>query len=92
LSTSLNRRVAERFLRQSIVPCSSDDRAGVIFEIEADPRVICDVNGDNRRPFAQIDEFSYYGDEAEILFMVGSIFRLESIRQDDPFGDMKIWT
>ncbi|CAF3388694.1 unnamed protein product [Rotaria socialis] len=92
LSTSLNRRVAERFLRQSIVPCSSDDRAVVIFEIEADPRVICDVNGDNRRPFAQIDEFSYYGDETEILFMVGSIFRLESIRQDDPFGDMKIWT
>ncbi|CAF1393080.1 unnamed protein product [Rotaria magnacalcarata] len=92
LSTSLNRRVAETFLRQSVVSCSSDDHVGVIFEIEADPRVICDVNGDNRRPFAQIDELSYYGDEAEILFMVGSIFRLGSIRQDDSLGDMRIWT
>ncbi|CAF3562162.1 unnamed protein product [Rotaria socialis] len=91
LSTSLNRKIAERFVGQSIGSCSSDDRVGVIFEIEADPRLISDTKVDNRRPFAQIDEFSYYGEEAEILFMIGSIFRLEAIRQDDSLGDMRVW-
>ncbi|CAF4226264.1 unnamed protein product [Rotaria magnacalcarata] len=36
-------------------------------------------------------ELSYYGEETEILFMTGSIFRLEAIRQDDSLGDVRIW-
>ncbi|CAF1298559.1 unnamed protein product, partial [Rotaria magnacalcarata] len=36
----------------------------------------------NRRPFAQIDELSYYGEESEVLFMLGSIFRLSEISHD----------
>ncbi|CAF3830460.1 unnamed protein product [Rotaria magnacalcarata] len=38
---------------------------------------------DNRRLFAQIDELSYYDDEAEILFTVDSIFRLKDISEDE---------
>ncbi|CAF4960035.1 unnamed protein product [Rotaria socialis] len=65
--------------------CASGDYVVVIFEIEADPTVVC-MNNDktkNRRPFAQIDELSYYcGEESEVLFMLGSIFRLNEISGD----------
>ncbi|CAM4946155.1 unnamed protein product [Rotaria socialis] len=80
LSTSLNRRIAERFVQQNMHLCASGDYVVVIFEIEADPRVVGTMkNGKNRRPFAQIDELSYYGEESEVLFMLGSIFRLNEI-------------
>ncbi|CAF3735053.1 unnamed protein product [Rotaria socialis] len=80
LSTSLNRRIAERFVQQNIHLCASGDYVVVIFEIEADPRVVGTMKNDNnRRPFAQIDELSYYGEESEVLFMLGSIFRLNEI-------------
>ncbi|CAF5131124.1 unnamed protein product, partial [Rotaria magnacalcarata] len=42
-----------------------------------------DSNENNRRPFAQIDELSYFGEEKEILFMLGSIFRLNEICHDE---------
>ncbi|CAF4888141.1 unnamed protein product, partial [Rotaria socialis] len=80
LSTSLNRRIAERFVQQNMHLCASGDYVVVIFEIEADPSVVGTMkNGKNRRPFAQIDELSYYGEESEVLFMLGSIFRLNEI-------------
>ncbi|CAF2119483.1 unnamed protein product [Rotaria magnacalcarata] len=85
LSTSLNRRIAERFVEQNKHLCASGDHVVVIFEIEADPSVVCTMNGKdkkNRRPFAQIDELSYYGEESEVLFMLGSIFRLNEISHD----------
>ncbi|CAF4162309.1 unnamed protein product, partial [Rotaria magnacalcarata] len=85
LSTSLNRRIAERFVQQNKHLCASGDHLVVIFEIEADPSVVCTMNGKdkkNRRPFAQIDELSYYGEESEVLFMLGSIFRLSEISHD----------
>ncbi|CAF3417116.1 unnamed protein product, partial [Rotaria socialis] len=63
--------------------CASGDYVVVIFEIEADPAVVCMMNGKNRRPFAQIDELSYYGEESEVLFMLGSIFRLNEIISHD---------
>ncbi|CAF2118753.1 unnamed protein product [Rotaria magnacalcarata] len=92
LSTSSKREVAEGFLRQSMGSCNTSNSVGVIFKIEADPSVICDSEGDNRRPFSQIDGLSYYGgSEAEILFMVGSIFRLEHISEDKLAADAKIW-
>ncbi|CAF3416934.1 unnamed protein product [Rotaria socialis] len=93
LSTSSKREVAQEFAVQSMESCSSSSGSvGVIFKIEADPSVTCDSKGDNRRPFAQIGGLSYYGgSEAEILFMVGSIFRLEDISEDKSVGDMKIW-
>ena len=49
----------------------------VLFEIKADPKIAA------TKPFADISEHSYYPDESEVLFMIGSIFRLESIHQND---------
>ncbi|CAF5018139.1 unnamed protein product, partial [Rotaria socialis] len=55
LSTSLNRRIAERFVQKNMHLCASGDYVVVIFEIEADPSVVGTMkNGKNRRPFAQI--------------------------------------
>ncbi|CAF3321461.1 unnamed protein product [Rotaria socialis] len=84
LSTSLNRKIVERFAQQNMHLCASGDYVVVIFEIEADPDVVCTMNDKdkNRRPFAQIDELSYYGEESEVLFMLGSIFRLSDISHD----------
>ncbi|CAF2060352.1 unnamed protein product [Rotaria magnacalcarata] len=79
LSTSLNRKIAERFVRQNMHLCASGDHVVVIFEIEADPAVVRMQNGNNRRPSAQIDELSYYEEESEVLFMLGSIFQLNEI-------------
>ncbi|CAF4684438.1 unnamed protein product [Rotaria socialis] len=83
LSTSLNRKIAERFVQQNMHLCASGDHVVVVFEIDADPSVVCMKNGNNRRPFAQIDEFSYYcGEESEVLFMLGSNFRLNQVSHD----------
>ncbi|CAF3353355.1 unnamed protein product [Rotaria socialis] len=82
LSTSLKREVAQGFVRQSMESCSSS--SGSV-------GVTCDSEDNNRRPFAQIDGLSYYGGgEREILFMVGSIFRLEHTSEDKLVADVKI--
>ncbi|CAM4959035.1 unnamed protein product [Rotaria socialis] len=87
LSTSLNRIIAEGFVQRNMHLCASGDYVAVIFEIEADPAVVCmknDKTKKNRLPFAQIDELSYYGEgESEVLFMLGSIFRLNEIISHD---------
>jgi tetratricopeptide (TPR) repeat protein len=49
----------------------------IVFEIKADPKVA------NTKPFANISKHSDYPDESEVLFMIGSIFRLDSIDQND---------
>ncbi|CAF2198596.1 unnamed protein product [Rotaria magnacalcarata] len=83
LSTSLNRRIAERFVQQNKHLCASGNHVVVIFEIDADPAVVRMKNGNNRRPFAQIDELSYYcEEEPEVFFMLGCIFRLSEISHD----------
>ncbi|CAF3227128.1 unnamed protein product [Rotaria socialis] len=59
-------------------------------QIEADPAVVHLANGENRQSFAQIDEFSYYGQEAEVLLMLGSIFRLNEIYDDHSSADAPV--
>ena len=46
------------------------------FEIDADPQI------GNIKPFSNITSFSFYPNEEEILFMVGSIFRLNNVFKD----------
>ncbi|CAF0940088.1 unnamed protein product [Adineta steineri] len=53
----------------------------VVFEIKADPQMA------RNKPFADISKDSDYPGEAEVLFMIGSIFRLDSIDQNN----RKIW-
>jgi tetratricopeptide (TPR) repeat protein len=49
------------------------DMERVFFEIEADPRAV------STKPFADISKLSYFTEESEVLFMLGSVFRLNSI-------------
>jgi hypothetical protein len=72
LSTTLDRDVAIIFSGDTGTP--NYDFQAVLFEIEADPRVV------GTKSFADITRFSYMDDEEEILMMLGSIFRLTHIR------------
>ncbi|CAF0753935.1 unnamed protein product, partial [Adineta steineri] len=49
----------------------------VLFEIDADPKIV------NTKPFADISKHSHFPDESEVLFMTGSIFRLDNIYRND---------
>ncbi|CAF1091765.1 unnamed protein product [Rotaria sordida] len=74
LSTSTDRQLALSFLYSSTVV---DNMQRILFEIDADPRL------EGIRPFANITNLSYFPGEEEVLFMLGSIFRLVSIDQND---------
>ncbi|CAF0905604.1 unnamed protein product [Adineta steineri] len=61
------------------------DSERVLFEIDADPRIV------TTKPFANISKHSHFPEESEVLFMVGSIFRLDNIyRNDDQIWIVKM--
>lgn len=81
LSSSFDRDSANFFLgspqdaqetkKQKLIP--------VLFEIYAEPE-IASITGN---PFADITPFSHFAEaEQEILFMIGSVFRLSKVRQE----------
>ena len=78
-STTSDRNQAIVFLYESDV---SNDLHRVLFEIDANPKAV------TNKPFANITSFCEHSDEAEVLFMIGAIFRLRSIEQNDD----QIWT
>ncbi|CAF1019710.1 unnamed protein product [Adineta steineri] len=53
------------------------DSERVLFEIDADPKIV------NTKPFADISKHSHFPDESEVLFMIGSIFRLDNIYRNN---------
>ncbi|CAF1396302.1 unnamed protein product [Adineta steineri] len=53
------------------------DSERVLFEIDADPEIV------NTKPFADISQHSHFPVESEVLFMIGSIFRLNNINRND---------
>jgi tetratricopeptide (TPR) repeat protein len=55
----------------------SDDLQQILFEIDAE------IHSNGYKPFANISALSYFPNEDEILFMIGSIFRLTSIRLEN---------
>ncbi|CAF4080405.1 unnamed protein product, partial [Adineta steineri] len=73
-STSKERTTA-LFLLGDITTRIDSER--VLFEIDADPKIV------TTKPFADISEHSYFPDESEVLFMIGSIFRLNDINRND---------
>ena len=77
-STSLDRAVAMKFLQDYSF---ATDGQKVLFEIEADP------SSNATAPFSHINSTSYYSNEQELLFMVGSIFRLNAVEQ----GNEGVW-
>jgi tetratricopeptide (TPR) repeat protein len=54
----------------------SNDLQCVLFDIEADPRL------ENIKPFSNITTQSFFPDEEQTLFMLGTIFRLISVRHE----------
>ncbi|CAF1243350.1 unnamed protein product, partial [Rotaria sordida] len=78
VSTSLDRELALFFLTDA---SPSNDLERVLFEIDADPQFVIS------KPFADISKFSDFSNEEEILFMIGCIFRLIDIHQNNN----KIW-
>ena len=78
-STSNDRTIALFLLGDSSVAI---DLERVLFEIDADPKKIIS------KSFADIRDQSEFPDESEILFMLGSIFRLESVSRND---DNTVW-
>ena len=73
-STSLDRSVAMTFLHSYSF---ATDTQKVLFEIDANP------SSGTTAPFSHINSTSYYSNEQEILFMLGAIFRLNTIEQDN---------
>ena len=56
---------------------SAVDVEKVLFQIDAHPKMV------TIKPFADISQHSHFTYESEVLFMIGSIFRLESISHND---------
>jgi tetratricopeptide (TPR) repeat protein len=73
-STSIDKEKALSFLD---ISDGSDNLEKILFEIDADPQVI------TTKSFADISKHSEYSNESEVLFMLGSIFRLENINCND---------
>ncbi|CAF3316302.1 unnamed protein product [Rotaria socialis] len=73
-STTLDRDIAEFFIGGG-----TEGLEKVLFKIYADPSI------GGIKPFADISLLSNFSEEGEILFMSGSIFRIESI-QIDKYG------
>ncbi|CAF3945779.1 unnamed protein product, partial [Rotaria sp. Silwood1] len=71
-STSIDKQQALSFLK---VPDGTENLESVLFEIDANPKMAI------TKPFADISAYSEYKDESEVLFMLGSIFRLDSVNR-----------
>ncbi|CAF2077593.1 unnamed protein product, partial [Rotaria magnacalcarata] len=71
-STSTNKKQALSFLNSCNV---GDNLEPVLFEIDANPTLV------TNKPFADVTAYSEFTDESEVLFMLGSIFHLKSVRR-----------
>ncbi|CAF3751291.1 unnamed protein product [Rotaria sordida] len=80
LSTSLNREVALRFIPS--IPAANKEK--ILFEIDIDPSI------KNVKPYANISSYSYFQTEAEVLFMLGSIFKIQSVTKQDDISIINI--
>ncbi|CAF1152781.1 unnamed protein product [Adineta steineri] len=80
LSTSFEKEIANFYLGDTNHRWVGFEK--VLFEIDADPKVV------TTKSFADISQFSDFNEELEVLFMLGSIFHLNSIIRDD---ENEIW-
>jgi len=72
LSTTMDRTVALMFVDHQ---ASVNGLVSVLYEIEG-------TYQQNMRPFADISQLSLFPGESEILFMAGSVFRINEVRKD----------
>ncbi|CAF4079781.1 unnamed protein product, partial [Adineta steineri] len=78
-STSFDEQQALSFLKR---PDDTENLEAILFQIDADPKMAI------TKPFADITDFSEFKGEAEVLFMLGSIFRLDSVKRRE---NTKVW-
>ncbi|CAM4838818.1 unnamed protein product [Rotaria magnacalcarata] len=78
-STSTDKEQALSFLNSCDV---GDTLEPVLFEIDANPTLV------TSKPFADVSLFSKFTRESEVLFMLGSIFHLKSVRSS---SDGQVW-
>ncbi|CAF1383191.1 unnamed protein product, partial [Rotaria magnacalcarata] len=71
-STSTDKKQALSFLNSCDV---GDNLEPVLFQIDANPTLV------TSKPFADVSAYSEFTDESEVLFMIGSIFHLKSVRR-----------
>jgi len=86
---SINGFFTTNFHRQQTIsylnnPDITSDHEKVLFEIFADPQI------DSTKPFCNITPLSYYSNEEQLMFSLGTIFQLQSIHQQDE-GKDRIW-
>lgn len=70
-STSINRKSAVLFIKNY---AATENLEPILFEIDADPKLAL------TKPFADISSHSEFSKECEVLLMLGSVFRLNSIQ------------
>ncbi|CAF1160522.1 unnamed protein product [Didymodactylos carnosus] len=68
-STSQNRQLALEFIN-TITP--TNDLKQILFEITVDIRL-------STKPFADVTKLSFFKEEEEIIFMLGSVFRITNV-------------
>ncbi|CAF3931875.1 unnamed protein product [Rotaria sordida] len=83
-STSVDFDVAERFSGYGGNP--DPNILSVLFEIEVDI-----IHSTIKRPFASINALSTFSDEAEVVFSVGSIFRIEYVQDKRTIKEKGYW-
>jgi hypothetical protein len=75
VSTTSNEQVARRFLTNSAQ--QQKETVAVLFKLTLNVQVARETN----KPFADIRSLSYYPSEEEILLSMGTVFRIEEIKQ-----------
>ena len=76
VSTSRKKEKSTQFASTAT---TDPDRVGILFVMTIDPNI-------SGTPFADIKEVSYFQDEAEILFSMHTVFRIDTIKQMDTKG------
>ena len=78
VSTSTKKEKCLQFARRAAM---DSDRVGVLFVMTIDPNI-------SATPFADIKKVSFYQGEAEILFSMHTVFRIDAIHQMDKKGGL----
>ena len=85
LSTSDDLEVANLYLTKLEDVCElSPGMSAVLLEIEINPSVL------DTKPYANISDFSAFPSENEVLFMIGSIFKIDSVRNTHHYHTIKL--
>ncbi|CAF0978985.1 unnamed protein product [Rotaria sp. Silwood1] len=81
LSTTTSLQIALAFVHLS---SNNNDFIRVLFCIETNPSV------QHKRPYANISNFSMFNDEDEVLFAMGSLFRIQYIDKLDKINNIPV--